>query len=73
MAEFKYEVIRTLGILSETKSGWTRELNLISWNNSEPKYDIRDWSPGHEKMSKGISLSGTEVEKLKELLEHLAQ
>ena len=65
MTEFKYEIIQELGILSETKSGWSRELNLISWNGAEPKYDIRDWSPGHEKMGKGISLNADEIEKLK--------
>lgn len=73
MADFKFEIVRELGVLSKSKSGWTRELNLISWNDGEPKYDIRDWSPEHEKMSKGISLSGTEVEKLKELLEYIVQ
>ena len=52
MAEFKYEVTQKLGILSKSKSGWTREINLISWNGAEPKYDIRDWSPDHEKMGK---------------------
>ena len=69
MTEFKYEIIQELGILSETKSGWSRELNLISWNGAEPKYDIRDWSPGHEKMGKGISLNADEIEKLKTILE----
>ena len=69
MAEFKYEITRELGVLSESKSGWTRELNLISWNGAEPKYDIRDWSPDHEKMGKGISLNAEEVEKLKSILE----
>ena len=69
MAEFKYEITQELGIISESKSGWTRELNLISWNGAEPKFDIRDWAPGHEKMGKGISLSADEVEKLKAILE----
>lgn len=69
MTEFKYEVTRELGILSKAKSGWTRELNLISWNGAEPKFDIRDWAPGHEKMGKGISLSADEVDKLKSILE----
>lgn len=68
MAEFKYEITQELGILSESKSGWTRELNLISWNGAEPKFDIRDWAPGHEKMGKGISLNADEVDKLKEIL-----
>lgn len=71
MAEFKYEITKELGVLSESKSGWTRELNLVSWNGATAKYDIRDWAPGHEKMGKGISLSGDEVEKLKELLDQL--
>ncbi|MBR3242350.1 MAG: hypothetical protein IKF90_06580 [Parasporobacterium sp.] len=69
MAEFKYEITQELGVLSESKSGWTRELNLVSWNGAEPKFDIRDWSPGREKMGKGISLSADEVEKLKTILE----
>ena len=69
MAEFKYEITQELGVLSESKSGWTRELNLISWNGADPKFDIRDWSPDHEKMGKGISLSVDEVDKLKKILE----
>lgn len=69
MAEFKYEITQELGVLSESKSGWTRELNLISWNGADPKFDIRDWSPDHEKMGKGISLNADEVDKLKKILE----
>ena len=72
MAEFKYEITQELGILSESKSGWTRELNLISWNGADPKFDIRDWSTDHEKMGKGISLNADEVDKLKTILEKLA-
>lgn len=69
MAEFKYEITQELGVLSESKSGWTRELNLVSWNGAEPKFDIRDWSPDHEKMGKGISLNADELDKLKKILE----
>ena len=47
MAEFKYEITQELGVLSESKSGWKRELNLISWKGADPKFDIRDWSPDH--------------------------
>lgn len=71
MADFKYEITQELGILSESKSGWTRELNLVSWNGAAPKYDIRDWAPGHEKMGKGISLNGEELNKLKQLLDDI--
>ena len=73
MSEFKYEITQELGKLSEAKSGWTRELNLISWNGSEPKFDIRDWAPNHEKMGKGISLNASEVEKLRAILEKISK
>ena len=69
MAEFKYEITQELGVLSESKSGWKREVNLVSWNGAAPKLDIRDWAPGHEKMGKGISLSSDEIESLKAILE----
>ena len=68
MAEFKYEITQELGVLSESKSGWTRELNLVSWNGAEPKFDIRDWAPNNEKMGKGISLSMEELQILKDIL-----
>lgn len=69
MAEFKYEITEELGVLSESKSGWKREVNLVSWNGAAPKLDIRDWAPRHEKMGKGISLGSDEIEKLKAILE----
>ena len=69
MAEFKYEITQELGVLSESKSGWKREVNLVSWNGAAPKLDIRDWAPGHEKMGKGISLRSDEIERLKAILE----
>jgi len=69
MADIKYEIVKTIGVLSEGAKGWTKELNLISWNDREPKYDIREWAPDHEKMGKGVTLSNEEVLKLKELLE----
>ena len=67
-ANIKYEIIESFGILSTTQSGWTKELNLISWNGGEPKYDIRQWAPEHAKMGKGVSLSREEAEELKKLL-----
>ena len=68
MADIKYEIVETIGTLSESAKGWTKELTLISWNGSVPKYDIRDWAPNHEKMGKGITLSEKEIQILKELL-----
>ena len=68
MSEIKYEIIKKIGVLSKSSSGWAKELNLISWNEREPKYDIRDWSPDREKMGKGVTLSREELLALKELL-----
>lgn len=71
MADFNYEIIETLGELSTSSSGWTRELNLISWNGRPPKYDIRDWSPDHEKMGKGLTLTEEDMAALKSLLDDM--
>ena len=57
MADIKYEIVKELGVISETSRGWTKELNLISWNDNPPKYDIRDWSPDHTRMGKGAGLT----------------
>ena len=68
MADIKFEVTRTLGVLSEGSKGWQKEINLVSWNDRKPKVDIRDWAPEHEKMGKGITLNKKELLQLKELL-----
>ena len=68
MADIKFEVTKHIGVLSEGSKGWQKELNLISWNDREPKYDIRDWSPERAKMGKGVTLSVAEITELKRLL-----
>lgn len=71
--EIKYEIIEELGVLSESAKGWTKELNLISWNGGAPKYDVRDWAPEHEKMGKGVTLSEEEAKKLYTLLSKVVE
>jgi len=68
MSEIKYEIIKKVGVLSKSASGWAKELNLISWNDREPKYDLRDWSADGTKMGKGVTLSKEELLALRELL-----
>ena len=68
MSEIKYEITKHIGVLSESSRGWLKEFNLVSWNDREPKYDIREWSPEHEKMGKGVTLSEEELSELKRLL-----
>lgn len=66
--EFEFTIVDKLGVLSTSSKGWTKELNLVSWNGREPKYDIRDWAPEHAKMGKGVTLSAEELKALKDLL-----
>jgi len=68
MAEIKFEIKETIGTLSTSPKGWNKELNLISWNGKEPKYDLRDWAPEHEKMGKGVTLTSEDLKMLREML-----
>lgn len=69
MPEIVYEIVEQIAVLSESSKGWTKELNLISWNERDPKYDIREWSPDHAKMGKGVTLSPEEAAILKKALD----
>ena len=68
MSDIKYEIIKKVGVLSTSTSGWSKELNLISWNDRDPKYDLRDWSADGSKMGKGVTLTTEELLALKNLL-----
>ena len=71
MSEIKFEIIKKIGMLSKSASGWEKQLNLMRWNDRDPKYDIREWSPDGEKMGKGVTLSKEELLALKGLLEKM--
>ena len=71
MPDIKYEIVKKIGVLSEGAKGWKKEVNLISWNDREPKYDIRDWSEENEKMGKGVTLSKEELKILRDMLNNL--
>ena len=58
---FSYDVVKHIGVIGENNMGWTKEINIISWNGMPPKYDIREWSPDRERMSKGITLTEEEM------------
>ena len=64
MAEFSFEIEEHLLTLSENDKGWTKELNRVSFNGAQAKYDIRSWSPDHDKMGKGITLTNEEFQVL---------
>ncbi|QTQ12435.1 hypothetical protein HRI96_09655 [Treponema parvum] len=69
--DFSFKIAESLGEISEGKGGWKMELNFVSWGDRPPKYDIRSWSPDHQKMGKGITLTKEELLSLKELLNSL--
>lgn len=71
MADIKFEIEKELGVIAESAKGWKKELNLVSWNGKEAKFDLREWSPDHEKMGKGVTLSNDELRALKELLNNI--
>ncbi len=68
---FEFEITEKLGVLGMTMTGMSKELNLVSWNKREPKYDIREWDEDHEKMSKGLTFTKSELVALKEILNNL--
>ncbi len=71
MADIKFEIVKKLGVLSTAKTGWTKELNLVSWNERPAKYDLREWAPDGQTMGKGVTLTKEELLTLRELLNQL--
>ena len=68
MADITYEIVMHIGVISQAGPGWGKEVNLISWNDRPPKYDIRDWSAAHTQMGRGVTLSREEILVLRDLL-----
>lgn len=71
MGDIRFEIKKEIAVLSESSKGWKKELNLVSWNGAEAKYDLRDWAPGHEKMGKGITLTSEEAKQLRTALNEM--
>lgn len=66
-----YDIKKKLGVISKSGNGWTKEMNLVSWNGGEPRYELRSWSPDHRRMGRGISLDVEEIVSLREILVEL--
>lgn len=71
MPEIRYDIEKEIAVISQNGRGWNRELNLISWNGFPAKYDIRDWSPDHERMAKGLTFTAEELGELRRILNTL--
>lgn len=68
LADVTFEILEKFGELSVSPKGWSKEINLVGWNKYPGKYDIREWDPDHQKMSKGITLNKDEILKLRDIL-----
>jgi len=71
MSDIRYDIIQQFGVLSTSPSAWSKQLNLISWNDGGPKFDIRDWSGDGMKMGKGVMLTQDELLALSDLLNRM--
>lgn len=66
--EFRYEITESIQVLSKNAKGWTKEINLVSWNERAPKLDIREWNHEEGKMGKGVTLTEEEAQLLAKAL-----
>lgn len=71
--KFKYEIKEHFGVVAEEKGYRTLELNLVSFNDAEPKFDLRRWvnKDGERTMGKGCTMTGEQLLTLRELLNNL--
>jgi len=67
MSDFKYVITERIAVLSE-KKGWTKELNMVSWNDRPVKFDLREWHHEDGKIGKGTTLTDDEIRNLREVL-----
>ena len=65
---FRFDLMEHIGVLSMRDTGWTREVNIVSWNGGTAKVDIREWDPDHKRMTKGVTLFEEEAETLARML-----
>ena len=62
--EVSFEIVEKIGVLSTYSTGWTKEINLVRWNQGPARYDIREWDPQHSRMSKGLTFGEKEMRTL---------
>lgn len=66
----KFNVVEEIAVLSEN-GNWAKRLNIVQWNDSIAKYDIRSWSSDYSKMGKGVTLTYQELIALKKALNEM--
>ena len=71
MADIQFEFCGEHHVIAQGGKGWNLELNIVSWNGRDAKYDIRSWSEDHKKMGKGVTMTAAELLSLRELLNRI--
>ena len=64
MEKIAVEIVEHIGVVGTKPNGYTKEVNIVSWNGHKPKIDIRDWDASHERPSRGLTLTEEEAEAL---------
>lgn len=66
--DISFKILKHIGTIATIPTGWCKEVNIVSWNGSIPKFDIREWDPTHERMTRGITLHTEEATALAQIL-----
>lgn len=72
--EFNFEIKEHLGtITADPEARVLKQLNLISWNECKPGYELRSWkqTESGKQPLKGIVLTVDELKALREILNGL--
>lgn len=63
-----YQIVEPIAVLGtsidQDGNRWTTELNLVSWLDRKPVFDIRAWNESHTSMHYGIKLDKDEIDNL---------
>lgn len=68
-----FEIKEHIGVIENFPTGWTKEINMVSWNGAPAKVDIRDWDKDHERMSRGVTLTEENMGKIMEMMKNRAE
>ena len=66
--DITYEIRRHLGVVDTSENGWRQEVNIVAWNGGKEKVDIRTWSPDHERMTRGLTMTSDQATKIADII-----
>ncbi|MBR3295469.1 MAG: hypothetical protein IKI62_04395 [Clostridia bacterium] len=73
-SNYNFTIHKKIGVVSEKPNGWTLELNIVSFNGRDAKYDLLEWRNDHTELRTGARFSESDLKPLMELIrKHLAE